>query len=177
MGFHGGVQQLIMSLLGNYCKVQCRKRHVADISKLLQTLFVTAAHEVASTNENTLSASLSPGKITYWTATLGSVPEHNKRCVPCTINRKFEVFFDACSVVNQSSNITKSDPLPSSVANNNSFIWLAREKISCLCSVKTALKLMIGGVLTRHLLYVHQYMLTYWYLSYPNRMITIRTRF
>lgn len=79
-----------------------------------------------------------------------------------------------CVVVNWSSNnITKLYPLPSSVLNNDSFIQLARKKIShLLCSGKTALELAIGGVLTRHLLYVHQYVLTCWYLSYPYRMIT-----
>lgn len=74
-------------------------------------------------------------------ATLGSVPEHNKRFVPCTTDRKFEMFCAVGNVVNQTSNrIIKLHPLSSSVANNNNFTGLAREQIICLlCTGKTAL--------------------------------------
>lgn len=78
---------------------------------------------------------------------LGSVRECNKRCVLCTI--KFEIFCAVCIVANQYPNIIKNlyekrFPVSSVQFFGCLEIWLAREKISCLCSGKTALGFVTG---------------------------------
>lgn len=130
-----------MSALCNYCKGKCSVGKDTQQTFLSFAVFATAAHGAASTS--TLPVLLyqrenNSGK------NLGSVPECNKRCVLWTI--KFEILCSVCIAVNQYSNVIKNlYSLPSSVANNNSFIWLARENISCLlCSGKTALGFVTG---------------------------------